>query len=201
MKTKITRKDLRASYGNIISIGYCDIQTLLRDTTPDYYLTRVEGWAADVYVVGRNTCIVTGYAPTGNINPPYELQAEFEARARVAVDRFPYNAEEGGYDALYHELELLRDEFVFCCITGAELGFKRFNTIRDNLTAFVHNFGFPRLTRADYGRGVYVHFPASNDSWIQYCEDVNYLNGWLYGVVQGVNRGEFKKGVVYGCFC
>lgn len=66
--------------------------------------------------------------------------------------------------------------------------------IADNLRAFKANFGEVRIVDADYGGGFYVFYPADkpNDSWIQYCYDINYLNGWLYGVVQGVVRGEFK---------
>lgn len=67
--------------------------------------------------------------------------------------------------------------------------------IADNLQAFTTNFGAPRIERADYGSGFYVYYPANSDSYIQYCYDINYLNGWLYGVVQGFMRGEFKKGV------
>lgn len=67
--------------------------------------------------------------------------------------------------------------------------------IADNLQAFTANFGAPRIERADYGSGLYVYYPANSDSYIQYCYDINYLNGWLYGCVQGAVRGEFKKGV------
>lgn len=196
MKEKTTRKYLRANFGHIISIGYCNIQTLLRDTTPDYYLTRVEGWAADVYVFSSNIAIVTGYDPVGNIKPPYELQQKYENKAREAVNNFPYDPNNGGWDNLYFELEKLRDEFVFLCVIYGKFGRRRFEIAKDNLLAFVHNFGFPRLELADYGGGVYVYI-GNSETWIQYCENIDYLNGWLFGVVQGVNRGEFKRGVVY----
>lgn len=64
-------------------------------------------------------------------------------------------------------------------------------TIQKNLGAFVANFGNVRIETADYGGGFYVFYPASSDSYIQFCPDINYLDGWLYGVVQGVNRAEF----------
>jgi len=67
--------------------------------------------------------------------------------------------------------------------------------IADNLQAFTANFGAPRIEKADFGSGLYVYYPANSDSYIQYCYDINYLNGWLYGCVQGAVRGEFKKGV------
>lgn len=74
---------------------------------------------------------------------------------------------------------------------------KQKETIKDNLGAFTHNFGEPRIEREDYGEGVYVFYPPESDSWIQYCYNIDYLNGWLYGVVQGVVRGEFKTGYLW----
>lgn len=68
--------------------------------------------------------------------------------------------------------------------------------IADNLRAFTHNFGAVRIEKEDYGRGFYVFYPPESNSWIQYCYDIHYLNGWLYGVVQGKLRAEFKEGSV-----
>ena len=65
--------------------------------------------------------------------------------------------------------------------------------VNDNLRAFNKNFGDVRIEKEDYGKGFYVFYPAESESWIQFCYDIDYLNGWLYGVVQGVVRGEFKK--------
>lgn len=70
---------------------------------------------------------------------------------------------------------------------------KQKETIKDNLRAFVNNFGEPRIERDDLGKGFYVFYPADSDSWIQYCYSIDYLDGWLYGVIQGVVRGEFKE--------
>ena len=69
------------------------------------------------------------------------------------------------------------------------------DTIAKNLMAFTSNFGEPRIVKADYGKGFYVFYPANAESYIQYCENISYLDGWLYGVVQGVMRGEFKEGL------
>ena len=72
---------------------------------------------------------------------------------------------------------------------------KQKEIIKDNLRAFTNNFGQVRIEKEDYGKGFYVFYPADSkdDSWIQYCYDINYLNGWLYGIVQGCVRGEFKE--------
>ena len=60
--------------------------------------------------------------------------------------------------------------------------------IKDNLRAFVNNFGKVRIEKEDYGRGFYVFSPAESESWVQYCYNIDYLNGWLYGCVQAVNK-------------
>lgn len=65
---------------------------------------------------------------------------------------------------------------------------KQRDTISDNLRAFIHNFEEPIIVREDYGHGLYV-YRNKNDynngsSWVQFCYNVDYLNGWLYGAVQ-----------------
>lgn len=65
--------------------------------------------------------------------------------------------------------------------------------IKTNLAAFITNFGEPRIVRVPYGGGFNVYFPADSTAYIQYCPNINYLNGWLYGCVQGYMRGEFKQ--------
>ena len=62
-----------------------------------------------------------------------------------------------------------------------------------NLHAFEYNFGSLRIEDEKQGKGFFVYYPFENEEYIQYCENIDYLNGWLYGVVQGRLRGEFKK--------
>lgn len=70
---------------------------------------------------------------------------------------------------------------------------KQRETIADNLRAFIHNFGEVRIEKEDYGKGFYVFYPANADSWTQFCYNIDYLNGWLYGAVQGVRVLEHAK--------
>jgi len=62
--------------------------------------------------------------------------------------------------------------------------------IAENLKAFINNFGEPTITKEDYGKGFYVFRPGDEvgSNWVQFCYDIDYLNGWLYGCVQGINR-------------
>lgn len=58
--------------------------------------------------------------------------------------------------------------------------------IEDNLMSYISNFGKPRIERSDDGNGFYV-FTDNSDSWRQYCYNIDYLNGWLYGCVQAIH--------------
>lgn len=183
MKRKTTRKELCELFTTIICVGYCNLQSLLIDIDPAYYLTRPEGWAADAYIVDINTIIVTGYAPFGNVSPEYDLQRKYELLARRVIgDGLYINT-----DSKLEKLAALRADFVQECLLANVLTKKERETIKDNLNAFIVNFGVPRLVRADYGRGLFVYM-GDSDSAVHFCYDINYFNGWLYGAVQAVNR-------------
>lgn len=65
---------------------------------------------------------------------------------------------------------------------------KQKEIISDNLKAFIANFGDVRIEKEPYGQGFYVFSPASAESYVQFCYNIHYLNGWLYGCVQAVNK-------------
>lgn len=106
MKYKTTKKSVNAGYSNVICIGYCNLQTLLKFENETAYTVRREGWAADIYDFG-NTAIVTGYAPFGNIRPVYQTQMKYEKLA----EKIAYN-----YDLTWEEQKTkmrdLIDEFI-----------------------------------------------------------------------------------------
>ena len=62
-------------------------------------------------------------------------------------------------------------------------------TIKDNLTAYIANFGYIKIEKGDYS-GFYIYADkqqADQGYWTEYCENIDYVNGWLYGAVQAVN--------------
>jgi len=65
--------------------------------------------------------------------------------------------------------------------------------IAQSAAAFAKNFGPVRIESADYGGGFYVHYPAESDSYMVFCPTIDYLDGWLYGCVQGVRRVEPER--------
>ena len=62
--------------------------------------------------------------------------------------------------------------------------------IQNNLNAYINNFGYIDIQKADYSGGFYVFTSPERKeygNWTQYCYNIDYLNGWLYGAVQAVN--------------
>ena len=89
MKFRVTQKEIKANYDKIISVPYCGLQILLCNESPVAYTARREGWAADIYDMGKGVAIVTGYAPFGNIRPAYELRERYEKQAKAVRYDYP----------------------------------------------------------------------------------------------------------------
>ena len=68
--------------------------------------------------------------------------------------------------------------------------------LADNYRAFIHHFERPVIINEDYGKGYYVFRNKeeyeNGGSYVQFCYDIDYLNGWLYGAVQAV-CGQIKE--------
>ena len=72
---------------------------------------------------------------------------------------------------------------------------RQMEIIEDNLKAYKNNFGYIKIEKQECGKGFYVFTSESRyeqGSWTQYCNNIDYLNGWLYGCVQAAN-GVMKK--------
>ena len=91
MKTKITKKAIMSAYRNVIKVGYCDMQDVLKCREPNFYTAGVYGWNADVYVIDYDTVIVTGYRPFGNIELPRSVIDALNYCADCAWSRADYN--------------------------------------------------------------------------------------------------------------
>lgn len=70
---------------NIISVPYCQLQSLLHVLEPQAYTCGVYGWNADVYQVAPDTVIVMGYRPFGNVKPHHRLNKKYEKLAEQAL--------------------------------------------------------------------------------------------------------------------
>ena len=81
MKYQTTKKAIMEHYPRVISVGYCNLQTLLAYQTPVAYTCGTYGWNADVYDFGAGAVIVTGYRPFGNFKAGYDLCRKYETLA------------------------------------------------------------------------------------------------------------------------
>ena len=102
MKLKTTRKAIVNTSTDIISIGYCDAQTLLRNHNALAYTCGVYGWNFDVFEIDGKT-ICTGYR-----NMPGRSAknvGEYEKKARAIMEQYSRNYEERCEDVekLLHE--------------------------------------------------------------------------------------------------
>lgn len=86
MKTRVTKKFLKENY-KIINIGNNNLR-MLDIMSPDYYCTRVEGWACDAYIVG-DYAILEGYDCTGKL-VPYDIIKKYDDKAKEVWDKYYY---------------------------------------------------------------------------------------------------------------
>lgn len=112
-KIRVTKKQIRENFSNIICVGYCDLQHLLNYRDVDFYSTRVEGWACDYYKINNNTIISTGYAPIGNIRN-YDINRKYDDKAREILEnhKIDYNNFDKSFDNLKQKLEKLLEKYV-----------------------------------------------------------------------------------------
>lgn len=106
MKFKTTTKAIKAQTlkEDLLCVGYCDLQTLLRNHEPIAYTCGVYGWNYDVYIVDGKT-ICTGYR--GMPGRRANNVDEYEKRARAIMDEYKRNYEERS-----DEVEKLLHEFI-----------------------------------------------------------------------------------------
>ena len=89
MKYETTKKAILSNYPNVIKVGYCYLQTLLKFRSHNAYTaSKTYGWRADVYEITPNTVIVTGYAPFGNIAPDYVTVKKYEDKAEELCEKY-----------------------------------------------------------------------------------------------------------------
>lgn len=107
MKVKVTKKEIRENYKNVIRVGYCELQYLLRGKNPNFYTSGTYGWRADIYQINYNTCIVTGYAPFGNIKIERNTIQKYEEKAIKICHDYSLNWEQETT-----KLDKLLDKFI-----------------------------------------------------------------------------------------
>ena len=108
MKYKVTKKQINAGYNQILGVGCCKLEDLLRFREPIAYSTRAEGWACDYYEID-GLIISTGDEPLAskNINCDYNLIRSYNEKAREITHKYSFK-----YEEQKEEIEKLLKEFV-----------------------------------------------------------------------------------------
>lgn len=89
MKFKTTTKKIKENYANnyIISVSYCDLQTLLKYESPRAYTSGIYGWNYDLYDIdGIAICMGYRGMPSGK-NFDYSLVRKYETKAQKIANR------------------------------------------------------------------------------------------------------------------
>ena len=103
-KEKWTCKKVRQY--NAISISYCEAWHLLLGLEPIAYTAGIYGWNEDVYYIGNDTYITTGYRPHGTRKVTYELLDDYEKQAKAIYDG------NEDYNTKIAKIAKIREEFL-----------------------------------------------------------------------------------------
>lgn len=93
VKIRVTEKEMKEGFKNIITIGYCEAQNLLRYINPSFYTCGVYGWKSDIYVINNSTIISTGYGPIDKIRN-WKLVEEYEKKAYIINHNYKLSYEQ-----------------------------------------------------------------------------------------------------------
>lgn len=80
MKAKISKKDIKNRFQNVLNVHAWNLKNLLYFTPAFAYSVRLEGFACDYYEVGA-ICLCSGDAPIGKERNK-KLEETFEAKAK-----------------------------------------------------------------------------------------------------------------------
>lgn len=116
MKLRATKREIREGSYRILSVGYCDIQYLMRTKEPFSYCAGVYGWCCDNYEITTSKyrlTISTGYSPIGSQNisknvlkNKYDIIKKYEDKARKI------NCNGKTWDEIKRKLDKLVEKFV-----------------------------------------------------------------------------------------
>ena len=100
MKFKTTKKEVKEYYYSILSVGYCEVQYLLKNKEPESYNAGLYGWYCDNYKLEgtkRILLLSTGYNPINdqNINKnilknKYNIIKKYEQKAEKIQHNHKY---------------------------------------------------------------------------------------------------------------
>ena len=111
MKFKTTNKEVKSQSTVILKVGYCNLQTLLREQEATAYTSGVDGWHSDIYYINGVT-ISTGYQPIG-LSIDYAIIKDYESKAIAIASDYNLTWEEQAAkinELLYEFIELVKSK-------------------------------------------------------------------------------------------
>ena len=87
----MTRKEIYNSFDKVYSVGYCDLQYLLKFQNRCGFNMGVYGWNYDIFSFG-DIAICTGYRGTPGKKIPFEIRNKYEQKAKKITESLvPYD--------------------------------------------------------------------------------------------------------------
>ena len=91
----MTRKEIINNFNKVYSVGYCDLQFLLRGQNRIGYNSGVYGWNYDVFSFDNgNIAICTGYRSTPGERIDYDIIRKYETKAEAIFKDYSIKYEE-----------------------------------------------------------------------------------------------------------
>lgn len=105
-KKQVTKKSMINRFGKkLLSIGYADLQALLKFEEAIAYHSGVDGWNCDYFIIGGGYCVATGYRPHGQ-KVDFLIVQKFENKAREILKL------DGDYKDKKEKMDMLISEFI-----------------------------------------------------------------------------------------
>jgi hypothetical protein len=79
MRVKVSKQQVLKNNYRVLSVGFCELQGLLKNSYSQFYSAGVYGWSCDYYEFD-NLTISTGYSPIGS-NIDYKIIKVYENKA------------------------------------------------------------------------------------------------------------------------
>lgn len=97
LRTQVTKKQLKHSYDYIICVGYCKCNYLAINQISRYYYANDLGWRFDVYELGYNCILTTGYEYLKENENQQEFEAiveKYDKKAKEIVENFSIHSKD-----------------------------------------------------------------------------------------------------------
>ena len=100
MKYHTTQKAARNSSKIVLSVGYCELQNVLKYERPIAYNAGVNGWNFDLYLLEHGISLVTGYRGLNNASTHNASDIDGLSDALRKLENDSYNYHDADFEAV-----------------------------------------------------------------------------------------------------